>query len=199
MNAKKKIIISISAFLVLVTAAIIAVVAVLAAQQVKVRSEIRIYYTSREVVGSVEMSYNFAKWDYNYGAVVGGSRGQETNIGKKEFTGEEEWDSGESHSTTLEGLSENLSMQNNCIEFNFVFENTGYMHTWTAQFSFSELETSNMSYYIYDETHGSHFNGYEVFDVASRQLIKLKVTFYIENIAKDANISGTIALDLKGV
>ena len=115
MNSKKKIIIAVSALAMVLIASVVAVVAVLAAQQVTVQSNVQIVYTTKEIQGSISAYYQ-VKGDAS-----------RTQIGSTVTPdGSEPDNTGFEHNSTSAAVSiENLSKTNNYVDFIFTFTNTG--------------------------------------------------------------------------
>ena len=111
MNAKRKMIISITALGVVLLAAIVAVVAVLAAQSVTIKSSINVSYNADKIIGTVTAQYQVKNCEAtNIGAGSWTFYGNETGT-----------------DATKEGSATNivLSETNNYVDFIFTFTNDG--------------------------------------------------------------------------
>lgn len=115
MNAKRKIIISVCAFALIVVATVVSVIAVLAAQQVTIQSSVSVTYTVVDVVADVEVY-----------AV-------ETNATSISSWTASNWGTAQTHnfahntSTTTQNLAlgDFTPTKDECIVFKFVFNNNG--------------------------------------------------------------------------
>lgn len=129
MDSKKKMIIAISAFAMLIVATVVAVVAVLAAQQVTIKSTVNIQYTAdANVIGSVTASYKQES-------------GTTQNLGSKSFTGAETGTPNQD--LTPVGNINFVKETNDFVEFTFEFSNTSTVAGYTATLSFTDGTTEN--------------------------------------------------------
>ena len=187
MNSKKKLIIAFSAFALIVISGIISVVAVLAAQNVTIKSNISVTYTSHEVAGVVTAHYQ----------VKNGTKtklGGDTN-GAVSFDGSETGDDATEDMTnvTITGLSS----ANNYIDFIFTFTNAGsaaYTATLTAPTTVTNFTTS-----VTKPTGASVSNvGDYKFTLAGNTTTPVTYTirYTITEVAKNSSINGNFSWSL---
>ena len=129
MDTKKKIIISVSAFVLVLVATVVAVVSVLAAQSVSVSSNVSISYTAgANVIGSMEIS---AKTENNTVIQIGGA-----NTKTITFTGTE---TGSAAAPEANFSNATLaSGSNNFVTYTFKFTNTSTVAGYTANLYFRD-------------------------------------------------------------
>lgn len=112
MRTKRKMALAISAFVMLILAGVISVVAVLAAQNVAVKSNVTIKYSSVEFKGSVKAEYKV------HGAAAYSLVGADESKSTASFTGEE--DDGAEKTITGNPVI-NLTKSHPSVEFKFTF------------------------------------------------------------------------------
>ena len=124
MNAKRKIIISVCAFALIVVATVVSVIAVLAAQNVTVKTSLNIQYTAASnVIGKVKASY------------VMQDTTKTANLGEKTFNGTES--NNNNQDLTAVGTLSFVNNTNEYIDFTFQFTNTSTVVDYTAKLTFS--------------------------------------------------------------
>ncbi len=199
MDSKKKMLIAIGAFAMVILAVVVAVIAVMAAQQVSIKSQVNISYTAdAHVIGSVSASYKT-------------ENGTEKNLGSLPFNG------GESNGTT-QGLDnignlEFVAESNDYVDFTFTFVNISTVAKFTATLAFTDGDDSDG-----DDADGTIENMKlqgristvnEFSDVSTANLAQLtsievpanQTVIYIlrvllDSSSKDAAFAGTILWDL---
>lgn len=180
MSSKKKIIVSISSFAILIMAVVIAVVAVLAAQSITVKSSVNVTYTAKEVAAKVTSKYKI------------GDTGTLTNIGSGSisFDGTEDLTNNTQTTGTITS-STDLTSTNNYIEFVFTFTNEGdaeYTATLTLPATVDNFEAT----YTVPNTAGAT----KVTDTSFRlkgkttTAVEYKVKFKIKDVSKNAELKG---------
>lgn len=123
MSTKKKFAISIATFAVVILAVVIAIVAVLAAQDVTVKSSVSITYTAdAHVLGSMSASYKMQD-------------NTTSNLGTVNFA-----EAGSSGS--LSNISKTFSTDNQYIDITFAFTNTSETFAYTATVSYTDNKTN---------------------------------------------------------
>ena len=184
MSSKKKLIIAVCAFSLIILASVVSIVAVLAAQKVTINSTINVTYTSQEVAGKVTAQYQIAN-------------GKATNIGDGSITysGSETG----TPTTTLGGTSgvtiTGLTSTNKYIDFIFTFTNTG-----SAQYTATVvLPTTVSNFTVSHETLPTTKTSNTSFTVAggTTTAVTYKVRYTIDDVSKNASISGTFAWTLE--
>ncbi len=186
MSSKKKMIIAICAFALVVVATIVSVVAVLAAQSVTINSTINVQYTSNEVAAKVTAHYQVANGTRT--KMGGDDNGMITFYGTE--TGAEATQSmtGES-GLTISGLTS----ENNYIDFIFTFTNDGdaeYTATLTLP---NDVENFGITYPTKPDT---MVGGSDVsFTVPGNttDAVTYTIRYTITTISNDAHIKGTFA------
>lgn len=185
MDSKKKMIIAISAFAMVILAAIVAVVAVLAAQQVTIKSSINVTYTSSEVAAKVTAHYQ----------VKGG---EETAIGNTiEFDGTETGADATKDMNTSELKINSLTSENNYVDFIFTFTNEGQSE-YTATLTLpATLENFDVTYSV-PNTDGATKILDTSFTVAGNTTTPVEyiITFTIKDVAKNAKLAGNFSWSL---
>ena len=123
MGSKKKMLIAIGAFAMIILAVVIAVIAVLAAQQVSIKSQVNITYVAdAQVKGSVSATYKT-------------ENGTEGDLGSAPFNGAEDNDAVKD----LQGIAD-LKFEagsNDYIDFTFTFVNSSTKSKYTATLAFT--------------------------------------------------------------
>lgn len=183
MDSKKKMIIAVSSFAMIILATVVAIVAVLAAQSVTIQSSINVSYTSSEIAGTVTASYQVK------GAAT------PTLIGEKPYYGTElgtPTDTLGEGATTITGLTK----ENNYVDFIFTFTNTGsseYTATLTVPTS-----TNFTASYTVPNANGATKLSDTSFKIAGNTTtpVTYVIRMTISDVSKDANISGTFAWNL---
>ena len=129
MGSKKKMLIAIGAFAMIILAVVVAVIAVLAAQQVSIKSQVNISYTAdASVKGSVSAIYKT-------------ENGTEGDLGSAPFNGGE----ANNESKNLQGIPD-LKFEagsNDYIDFTFTFVNDSTNSKYTATLAFTDGSTGN--------------------------------------------------------
>jgi len=187
MNSKRKMIVAISAFAMLLLATVVAVVAVLAAQQVSVTSKINISYTAdANVIGSISGTCK-----------QNGVDTTAVSMGSTTFDG------GTTATGTLTEMNRTLTSTNKEVEFVFSFTNTSTVANYTATLSFVGTVT-NVT--MQSKTTGSYSTVTNTTNLASITVnkhngtsagtgtISFKVT--LTDSLKDAAFNGTFTLTL---
>ena len=184
MNSKKKIVVAISAFALIIMATIVSVVAVLAAQKVTITSSVSVSYTSVEVDGAFTAHYQV-------------KNGTKTSIGSATFQAEDsgtEADPLLRDAGTANGIT--LTSANNHVDFIFTFTNTGsaaYTATVTLPTTSSGL---TVSYPTKPSTMVSGSN--TSFTVAGKTTtpVTYTVRYTISDVAINASLSGNFVWNL---
>lgn len=194
MGSKKKMAIAISSVAILILAVIIGVVAVLAAQQVSIKSSVNISYTAgANVKGSISATYKTEK-------VTNG------NLGSKPFDGSETGTPNES----LGGISElklGQDGEGNWVEFTFTFENTSTTSKYTSTLAFTDGATGNGTILnmklegAKDNAEFSTINTSDLtqlitFDVAKNTTVEFKLKVSVAAASEDASFIGTLLWNL---
>ena len=180
MSSKKKMIIAISSFAMIILAAVVAVVAVMAAQNVTIKSSINVTYTSSEIAGKVTASYQ----------VQGASSA--TSIGAIEYHGTEA--NGTSTSLNSSKLSiTSLTSTNKYVDFIFTFTNEG-SKDYTATLTLPTNSNFTKAYTVPSSGGATKVNDTS-FKVAggTTTAVTYKVRFTITDVSKDASISGNFS------
>ena len=150
MDSKKKIIISLSAFIVVLVATVVAVVSVLAAQNVKVTSGVNISYRAgANVMGTITAT---AKSENNSTYTLSGG-----DTGAGIFDGSETGTPTENLGSFSEIALNNSD--NKYVEFTFNFTNTSTVAGYTAVLKFTNGSTGNgtvTNMKLYSKTTGSY-------------------------------------------
>lgn len=134
MNAKKKMIIAISAFAMVILAAVVAVVAVLAAQNVTVKSSLNVSYTVNDVVADVDVyaavitNNTTINWGTAKTAVFGVDG--YVNADSTGFSGQTSADGETSEANT--SFDEMEITKKQCVVLKFVFTNKSASRKFTA-------------------------------------------------------------------
>ena len=186
MDSKKKMIIAISAFAMVILAAVVGVVAVLAAQQVTVKSSISVSYTASEVAGTVTAKYQ----------VKGGTATNIGTTGTITFDGTETGEPEESLTETTLSIS-GLSSTNNYVDFIFTFTNTG-SSKYTATLTPPTTCTNFNITYTVPNASGVTKKSDTSFEVAggTTTAVTYTIRYTIKDVSKDASLSGDFSWSL---
>ena len=186
MNAKRKMIIAISAFAMVVLATVVAVIAVLAAQNVTIQSSINVTYTSSEVAAKVTAKYQVAN-------------GTASNIGTGgyEFEGTESGANATQNLTTSALTINTLTSTNNYVDFIFTFTNEGSAE-YTATLTLPATATNFEISYTVPDKDGATKVSNTSFKIAGNTTtaVTYKVRYTIKDVSKNASISGTFSWNL---
>ena len=174
MNAKRKIIISVCAFALIVVATIVSVIAVLAAQSVTVSSSVNVTYTTREVAGTVTAKYQVAN-------------GSATNIGtgSKTYYGTET--SGTTNLTSSKLSITSLTSTNKYVDFIFTFRNTityTVPNNYNSSTKVGATKKSDTSFELAGNT---------------TTAVTYTIRYTITDVSKAATLDGNFSWELKSV
>ncbi len=131
MSTKSKIIFSVGILCIVVSIAVVAIVAVWAASSQTVTSAISVKYYSNQVVGTAKAN-----------VIVGGKSTAMTTTGQSsgsdtiKFTGDEASDSNQTLKPVMTGSYIELTTENNYVVFEYIFTNSAD-HAYTASLTYS--------------------------------------------------------------
>ena len=186
MNSKRKVIVAMSAFAMLLLATVVAVVAVLAAQNVTVTSQIRVSYTSNQKAAVVTAKYQ-----------ISGGTAANLGSGSITFDGTEASANATKSLTTSEVSITGLDSSNKYVDFIFTFTNPGSAD-YTATLT---LPTTNTNFTVsYTKATGTGVSSATdtSFKLAggTTSPVTYKVRYTIADVSKDATLSGLFSWSL---
>jgi hypothetical protein len=190
MNAKKKLIITACSFAMVILAAVVAIIAVLAAQNVTIKSSINITYSADDIYGSVRTSYKL-EGDADY-----------TAWGETITFDEQTEQNSES---TLDDPKFKLTSNKSyvIIKFDFKKKNAD-VDNFSVELQYSSTKATNIAVtYGTDEDNISNvatstmFSGTEISTSADYTSLYVKIA--IESVEKDADFSGDFTWSLSNI
>lgn len=181
MDSRKKMVIALSSLAVIILAGVVAIAAVLAAQNITIKSAVNVSYTANEIAGTVTAKYK----------VAGGS---EQNIGSITYDGTEEGEP----TTDMDVITiDNLTKNKKSIEFIFTFTNTG-SSDYTATLTLPETVSNFTPSFSVPTGAGITKISDTSFTIAGNtaEVVTYSVTMTISDVSQDAKIEGSFAWNL---
>ena len=196
MDSKKKVVVAIVSLTIVIFAAIIGVVAVLAAREVTVKSNVNIQYEANaNIYGSITGSYK---------AGVSGSDVSLGSVSFDEFT----LDGYEGSLSGISNLKLDKGDDNNYITFTFVFENTSTQDEYVAKLAFKDDDPAdgvdpikNMTLTATvdgtTQTVGANLDSLVEFTVNTSSTVTFTLKVKVDNVNLAAHFVGTILWSLE--